>query len=336
MKKIKVAQFGLGPIGLESIALAATQGWIEIVGGVDVAPDKAGRSMADVTGNATVAGKVHASMDELLKAVTPDVILHTASSSAAASLAQVRPALERGISVASTCEELIFPQLKTPEIAAEYDALCRKSGARVVATGVNPGFVMDLLPIVLTGVSRQVNSIYVERVVDASTRRGPLQAKIGSARPPEEFRAAFKAGKAGHAGFQQSLALLAKAMGWKLDAITEMCEPVVADARIKTTFFDVAPGQTRGLHQRAIGMVGDEAKIVLDLTMALGEPNPHDTIVIRGRPNLHLTLNGGVAGDDATVAALINIVPRLITAPAGIRLVTELAAPAWSNPSPAV
>lgn len=334
MKKIKVVQFGLGPIGLESIALASTQGWIEIVGGVDVAPDKAGRSMAEVTGNAAIPGLVHPSMDELLKATTPDVILHTASSSAAATLAQVRPAIERGISVASTCEELIFPQLKTPAVAAEYDELCRKTGARVVGTGVNPGFVMDLLPIVLTGVSRQVNSIYVERVVDAATRRRPLQAKIGSTRPPEEFRAAFKAGKAGHAGFQQSLALVANAMGWKLDAITETCEPVVADARIQTAFFDVAPGQTRGLHQRAIGVVGGEAKIVLDLTMALGEANPHDTIVVRGRPNLHLTLNGGVAGDDATVAALINVVPRLVTAPAGIRLVTELAAPAWSNPSP--
>lgn len=335
MKKVKVAQFGLGPIGLESIALAAVQSWVELVGGVDVAPDKAGRSMAEVTGNAAIGGKVHASIEALLAEVQPDIILHTASSSAAASLAQVRPALERGISVASTCEELIFPQLKTIDIAVEYDTLCKKTGARVVATGVNPGFVMDLLPIVLTGVSRQVNSIYVERVVDAVTRRKPLQAKIGSGRPPEEFRAAFKAGKAGHAGFQQSLALLAHAMGWKLDSIHETCEPVVADATLKTRYFEVQAGQTRGLHQRAIGIVRGEAKLVLDLTMALGEANPHDTIVVRGRPDLHLTLNGGVAGDDATVAALINIVPRVLAAAPGIRLVTDLAAPAWSNPTPA-
>ncbi len=335
MKKVKVAQFGLGPIGLESVALAAVQGWVELVGGVDVAADKAGRSMAEVTGNSAIGGKVHASIDALLAEVQPDIILHTASSSAAASLAQVRPALERGISVASTCEELIFPQLKTFDIAVQYDALCRQTGARVVATGVNPGFVMDLLPIVLTGVSRQVDSIYVERVVDAATRRKPLQAKIGSGRPPEEFRAAFKAGKAGHAGFQQSLALLAHAMGWKLDAIHETCEPVVADAKLKTKYFEVQAGQTRGLHQRAIGIVQGDAKLVLDLTMALGEANPHDTIVVRGRPDLHLTLNGGVAGDDATVAALINIVPRVLAAAPGIRFVTDLAAPAWSNPASA-
>jgi len=335
MKKIKVAQFGLGPIGIESVTLAASQGWLEIVGGVDIAPEKTGRSLAEIAGVPSLEGaKVYPSIDALLSAATPDVILHTASSSAATSLQQVRPALERGISVASTCEELIFPRLKTAAVADEYDALCQRTGARVVGTGVNPGFVMDILPIVLTGVSRQVNSIYVERVVDASTRRQPLQAKIGSGRPPEEFRAAFKAGKAGHAGFQQSLALVAHAMGWKLESIIETCEPVVADARIRTKFFDVQAGQTRGLHQRTIALVDGEARIVLDLTMALGEANPHDTVVVRGRPDLHLTLNGGVAGDDATVAALINIVPRLVAANAGLRLVTELATPGWCNPNP--
>lgn len=211
--------------------------------------------------------RVHGSIAELCQAAgKPDVILHTASSSAAASLAQVRDALEAGISIASTCEELIFPRLKTPEVAAEYDALCRRTGARVVGTGVNPGFVMDILPICLTGVTRRVDSIYVERVVNASTRRQPLQAKIGSGQAPDDFRAKFKAGKAGHA-IQQSLALLAHAMGWILESIEETCEPLLAPAPIVTQFFNVARGQTCGLHQHAIGRVDGQAKLILDLQM---------------------------------------------------------------------
>jgi 4-hydroxy-tetrahydrodipicolinate reductase len=248
-------------------------------------------------------------------------------------LAQVRPVLDRGLCVVSSCEELLFPALKQAALAAEYDALCRKTGARIVATGVNPGFVMDVLPICLTGVSREVNRIYVERVVDAATRRQPLQAKIGSGQNPGDFAAKFAAGKAGHAGLQQSLALLAHALGWKLDEIRETCEPVVAPHRIVTKFFDVAPGQSCGIHQRGVGFVAGEAKIVLDLQMYLEAPNPHDAIAIRGRPDLHVVLNGGVAGDDATVAALINTVPRILAAPAGLRLVTELPLPAWKNPA---
>ena len=334
MKKIKVIQFGLGPIGIESVKLAAEQSWLEVLGGVDIDPAKIGRTLGELTGVAALGrAKIFPSLDALFAAVgQPDVVLHTAGSSAAVSLAQVKPALERGISVASTCEELIFPALKTPDAAHDCDALCRRTGARVAATGVNPGFVMDILPICLTGVSREVKSIYVERVVDAATRRQPLQAKIGSGQNPADFRAKFAAGAAGHAGFQQSVALLAHALGWKLDEIRESCEPVVATSRVVTKFFDVAPGQSLGIHQKCVGLVAGETRIKLDLQMYLGAALPHDAIVVKGRPDLNLVLNGGVAGDDATVAALINIVPRLLAAAPGMRLMTELAVPTWRNP----
>jgi hypothetical protein len=334
MNRIKVIQFGLGPIGIESLKLAAEQSWLEVIGGVDIDVAKIGRSLAEVTGVASLAGaRMFPSLDALFAAVgKPDVVLHTAGSSAAASFAQMKPALERGISVASTCEELIFPALKTPDIACEYDALCQRTGAKIAGTGVNPGFVMDILPICLTGVSREVKSIYIERVVNASTRRQPLQAKIGSGQNPDDFRAKFAAGKAGHAGFQQSVALLAHAMGWRLDDVRESCEPVVATSRVVTKFFDVAPGQSLGIHQRCVGLVRGETKITLDLQMYLDAPLPHDAIGIKGRPDLNLVLNGGVAGDDATVAALINIVPRLLAAAPGVRLMTELTVPAWQNP----
>jgi hypothetical protein len=335
MKKIKVIQFGLGPIGIESLKLAAEQSWLEVTGGIDIDPAKVGKSLADLTGlPALAAALVYPSLDDLFAAVgQPDVVLHTAGSSAAASFAQVKPALERGVSVASTCEELIYPNLKTPDLAGEYDRLCQRTGARIAGTGVNPGFVMDILPICLTGVSREVKSIYVERVVNASTRRQPLQAKIGSGQNPDDFRAKFAAGKAGHAGFQQSVALLAHAMNWKLDEIRETCSPVVATSRVVTRFFDVAPGQSLGIHQTCIGLSGGETKIKLDLQMYLDAPLPHDAIVVKGRPDLNLVLNGGVAGDDATVASLINIVPRLLAGAPGVRLMTELAVPSWQNPA---
>ena len=334
MKKIKVIQFGLGPIGIESLKLAAEQSWIAIIGAVDIDPAKVGKTLGELTGVAALeSARVFPSLETLFAAVgAPEVVLHTASSSAAAAFAQMKPALERGISVASTCEELIFPALKTPDITSEFDVLCQRTGARIAGTGVNPGFVMDILPICLTGVSRDVRSIYIERVVNASTRRQPLQAKIGSGQNPDDFRAKFAAGKAGHAGFQQSVALLAHAMGWKLDEIRETCEPVVATSRVVTKFFDVAAGKSLGIHQKCAGLSGGETKIKLDLQMYLDASLPHDAIVVKGRPDLNLVLNGGVAGDDATVAALINIVPRLLAAKPGVRLMTELAVPAWCNP----
>jgi len=329
MSAIPIAQFGLGPIGLEAVKLAASRSWLRYVGAVDIDPAKVGRSLADLTGLPELAGcRVYPTLDDLLAATRPEVILHTASSSARLTLEQVRPALERGLAVASTCEEMLFPRLRAGAALVEaFDELCRRRGGRVTAAGVNPGFVMDVLPLCLTAVSREVDSIYVDRVVDAATRRQPLQAKIGSGQDPKVFRAKFAAGQAGHAGFRESVALIAHALGWPLDAIEETCEPVIAETQLSTQFFDVACGQTRGLHQRALGIVDGLPRITLNLVMALNEPDPHDTLIVRGRPRLQLTLAGGVAGDDATVAALINTVPRILGSGPGVRLPTDLPLP---------
>lgn len=332
MKRVKVAQFGLGPIGVEALKLAAAQPWLEIVGAVDHDPAKAGRALTEITGLAQLDGlRVSRDLEELFRETPPELILHTASSSAAKTLAQMRPALEFGVSVASTCEELIFPALKAPHLVKEYDGLCRHTGARVVATGVNPGFVMDVLPIGVTAVSRTVEKIEVTRVVDAATRRQPLQAKIGSGQAPAEFREKLLDGRAGHAGLRESLALVAHAMGWTLDTVSEVGEPVIAEREIRTQFFTVRPGQVCGIHQRAVGRRGGADKIVLDLRMYLGAPSPHDRIVVTGRPPLDVVVQGGVAGDDATIAALINVVPRLLAAAPGLHLATDLALPRWSG-----
>jgi len=170
--RIKIAQFGLGPIGLETLKLAATKPWAEIVGGVDIDPAKIGQDLGVLTGVKGLRGRlVWASLEELLAHCRPQVIFHTSVSKFKDAFAQIEPIARRGISVVSSCEELLFPSLRNPELAAKLDRICKKSGARVVGTGVNPGFVMDLLPVCLTGVSREVRALHVQRVVNASTRR---------------------------------------------------------------------------------------------------------------------------------------------------------------------
>ncbi|MFN7140084.1 MAG: dihydrodipicolinate reductase, partial [Limisphaerales bacterium] len=227
--KIKIAQFGLGPIGIESLKLAATKSWVEIVGGVDIDPNKIGKSLTEITGVAGLENKkVYATFEELAKADKPDVVLHTSVSRMKTAFPQLEPIVKAGVSVVSSCEELLFPQLKQPELAKQLDELCKKHGARVLGTGVNPGFVMDTLAVCLTGVCRSVERIEVDRVVNASLRRGPLQKKIGSGMEPDQFRQLFREEKMGHVGLVESLALIAHALNWKIGKINETCEPMIA------------------------------------------------------------------------------------------------------------
>ena len=326
--KIKVAQFGLGPIGVETLKLAAAKPWIEVVGAIDIDPAKIGKDLAELTQTKSLRGRrVYKSLDELMKHAKPEIIFHTAVSKFKDAFTQIEPMARRGISVVSSCEELLFPQLREPRLAAKLDQICKRSGARVIGTGVNPGFVMDVLPVCMTGVSREVRAVHVQRVVNASTRRAPLQKKIGSGLPPGEFRRRFNQGKAGHAGLKESLALVAHALGWKVKGIVETGEAVVADRRIRTQFLEVQKGETCGLHQRAVAKVNGKISLSLDLKMYLDAKNPHDAIQIEGEPPLDLVIRTGVAGDHATVAALVNTAARVLQTRPGLLLMTDLAVP---------
>lgn len=326
--RIKIAQFGLGPIGLETLKLAAAKPWADIVGGVDIDPAKIGQDLGALTGVKRLRGRrVYGSLDELVARARPDIVFHTAVSKFKDAFVQIEPMARRGISVVSSCEELLFPALRNPALAAKLDRICRKNGARVIGTGVNPGFVMDVLPVFMTGVSRAVRAVHVQRVVNASTRREPLQRKIGSGLPPAEFRRRFKQGKAGHAGLKESLALIAHCLGWKARNIVETGDAVVADHNIRTRFLTVKKGQTCGLHQYAEATVNGKVCLTLDIKMYLDARNPRDAVQIEGEPPLDVVVNGGVAGDQATVAAVVNTAPRLLTAPAGLLLMTDLSVP---------
>lgn len=229
----------------------------------------------------------------------------------------------------SSCEALLFLTLPEAELAKQLDDICKRHGARVLGTGVNPGFVMDVLPVCLTGVCRNVTAIEIQRVVDAAKRRGPLQKEIGSGLAPAEFERLFAEGKAGHAGLKDSTALIAHCLGWRISELTETCRAVVADHDIKTPYVEVKEGQCCGLHQRAEAKVDGQVRLTLDLKMYLDAPNPHDACQIEGEPSLTMKIDGGVAGDAATVASLVNAAPRVLKAQPGLLLMTDIAVPRW-------
>jgi hypothetical protein len=326
--KIKIAQFGLGPIGIETLKLAATKPWVKIVGGVDIDPQKIGRSLTEVTGiRGLEKCRVYSSFSELLKKEKPEVVLHTSVSRMKQAMPQLEPIVKAGVSIVSSCEELLFPQLREPALAKKLDALCRKHNARVLGTGVNPGFVMDTLAVCLTGVCRSVDKIEIERVVNASLRRLPLQKKIGSGLDPAAFRKLFREGKMGHVGLVESLALVAHCLGWKIDKTKETCEPMIAPHDIKTEFLEVKRGLTCGIHHRAEAKVDGKTKLTLDLKMYLDAEDPRDAVKVYGDPPIDAVLRGGVHGDRATVAALVNAVPTVLKASPGLLLMTDIAVP---------
>jgi hypothetical protein len=324
-KKIRVVQYGVGPIGASIARLAREKASIEIVGAIDNDPLKAGRDLGEVAGAADAPWGVAISTDAAAVLAKPvDVVIHSTSSYLASVMDQLLGCLGAGCCIVSTCEELAYPFRKHPELAKQLDAAAQEEGVALVGTGVNPGFVMDKLVLTLSAVARRVDSAKATRVVDASKRRLPLQKKIGAGMTPEEFRTQVAAGVIKHHGLPESVAMVADGLGFALDDISETIEPVITRETVKTEFLEVAPGQVAGVHQVARGITAGKEKIFMELKMYVGAAAPADTVELAGEPNLTLTIPGGTHGDIATAAVVVNTIPAILAAPAGLRTSRDL------------
>jgi hypothetical protein len=328
-RDMRVIQYGLGPIGRAVARHVVERKGLALVGGVDVDPAIVGQDVGTVIGLGRWLGfAVDGRLAEALARTAADVALHTTSSHLAQAKPQILEIVGAGLDVVSTTEELSFPWMAHPEEAEEIDVAARQAGVTVLATGVNPGFLMDTLPLVLSGICQQVTHIEVRRTINASTRRGPFQAKIGSGMTVEAFRAEMEAGRMGHVGLPESIGMVFSTLGVTLVRYETQVEPVVAEKTIRTEHFEVPPGRVIGLRQvaRAYDEEGEFLRLVF--VAALDAEEEQDTIAIAGTPDLEVTLRG-THGDLATAAIVVNAVRRVREAEPGLVTMRDLPIVTW-------
>ena len=324
-KRIRAIQYGVGPIGASIARLMREKQAIEICGAIDTDPAKVGRDLGEVVGasDAPWGVKISADAKDVLEQAA-DVVIHSTSSSLSKVIDQLLVCLEAESCVVSTCEELAYPYRTYPELAAKLDAAAKDWGVALVGTGVNPGFVMDKLVVTLAAVSQRIEHAKALRIVDASKRRLPLQKKIGAGMTVEEFRARVAEGVIKHVGLPESVAMVADSLNLPVDDITETIEPMVATERVQTEFLTVESGQAAGVHQIARGTGGGKELVYLELQMYVGAKNPGDTVELKGHPNISLVIPGGSHGDIATASVVVNSIPVILDAPAGLRTSRDL------------
>ena len=323
-ERIRVIQYGLGPIGSAVARHVVERNGLELVGGVDIDPARVGKDMGEVIGLGRPLGFVVAErLEQVLSGMEVDLVLHTTSSYFEMFNDQIVEILEAGLHVVSTAEELTFPWLAHPEEAIEIDDMAKRIGKTVLATGVNPGFLMDSLPLSLTAICQRVDRIEVTRVINATTRRRPFQAKIGSGMTVKDFRAKMETSRMGHVGMRESAGMVLDTLGKRLARYESSVEPVMADRHIKTEHFEVQTGQVRGLKQAARAYTDEGIFMNLTFIAALGEGDDGDTIKITGEPDLEVRFKGA-NGDIATVAIAVNAIRRVREAEPGLITMRDL------------
>lgn len=329
---IKVLFYGLGPIGAAVARQVATRKGFKIVGAVDIDPAKIGRDLGDVIGfGKRLNVRITNDASGALKSTKPQVAILCTSSSLKKVMPQIETVLKARVPIVSTTEELSYPVGKNRLLAKKIDTLARKAKVAVLGTGVNPGFTMDALPIMLTGVCERVDSIRVDRVQDARSRRIPFQQKIGSGLTTEQFRKKVADGTVRHVGLTESVTMIADAMGWKLEKITDEIHPKIADGTVESEYLAVDAGYVCGIVQDGIGWKNGKPVITLHMEAYLGAPESFDAVTIEGNPRIEQKISGGVHGDIATASITVNSIPNVLAAPPGLRTMRDINLPSWAN-----
>jgi 4-hydroxy-tetrahydrodipicolinate reductase len=327
---IRVLHFGLGPIGAGVVRQLADRKGYKIVGAVDIDPAKAGRDLGEVAGaGRPLKVKVSADARKAIKATKPDVVVLCTSSSMKGVLPQIESILKLKVPIVSTTEELSYPTKGNMRDARVIHQLAKKAKVAVLSTGVNPGFVMDALPIMLTGVCERVEAIRVDRIQDARIRRLPFQQKIGAGLTTEQFQKKVDEGTVRHVGLAESVSMIADALGWKLTRITDEIHPKIATEAVASEFLTVDPGYVCGIVQDGVGYRDDQAVITLHMEAYLGAPESYDQVEITGSPALTSKVQGGVHGDIATTSIVVNSIPKVLEVAPGLHTMRDMPLPSF-------
>ncbi len=301
MTRLKVLQVGFGPLGRRLVA--------DLLG--------VGHAVEQIVDSNPAAGidapaPVVLDVDDVVDWDKIDVAMVTTCSTLPDCADTFRQLLKMGKAVVSSCEELSYPWLRHHALATELDEVAKRNGGRLLGTGINPGFLMDAMPGLISTVCLEIHGIRVTRRQNARLRRIPFQQKIGAGLSPAAIQEGWAAGKLGHVGLGESLHLLADMTGLAIDDWTEVAEPIGNGAIAS------------GIRQVATGFAHGRTLLELRFEAALDLDNPHDRVEITGTPPIDVVFHGGVPGDIGTSAVLIRSIPRLFQAPPGLHTVATL------------
>lgn len=334
MSEIRVIQWGLGAMGSGMARLMESKTGLRIVGAYDQDPQKVGRDLGDFLGGVENGVKIQLPPNvgdlSLEKA---DLVVLATSSFTKDVAPQIEIAVKHSLNVISIAEEMAYPWAQEPELAKHIDRLAKEYGVSVLGTGINPGFVLDTLILAMTGPCLEVDHIKATRINDLSPFGPTVMQTQGVGVSVEAFEAGVQSGEiVGHVGFKESIQLIAKTLGWKLDRIEETRFPIISKVYRETEHVKVEPGYVAGCKHSAIGYVDGVPKIELihpqQVFPHLEEIETGDYIDISGQPDIHLAIKPEIPGGLGTMAMAVNMIPQVLAARPGLLSMAELPVPA--------
>ncbi|WP_352418493.1 2,4-diaminopentanoate dehydrogenase [Proteiniborus sp.] len=335
MEMVKVVIWGFGAMGSGMAKMLLKKKGVEIVGVCDMSPSKIGKSIYEVLG-AEREGRpeviIKGNIEDVLTEKSCDICLCATDSFTKNAFPKLKYALEKKVNVISTAEEMSYPYAQSPELAKELDKIAKENGVTVLGTGINPGLIMDLLVVCLTGCMIDVEHIEAKRVNSLSPFGPAVMEEQGVGLTVEAFEKGVEDGTlAGHVGFPESIQMIANAIGWKVEKIEQQMKPIVTSVDRKSPFGFAKAGDVAGVNMTGQGYVNGEVKIDMIHPQQI-EPETEGTytgdyITIKGTPEVNMAIKPEVEGGLGTIAMCVNMIPHVINADSGLKTMIDLPVP---------
>ena len=333
--KFDVIQVGLGPMGKIITNLLCKRGNINLKGVVDINPQFIGKNLSEILETDLEFDLIiETNLDTVLSNGKVDVVIIATSSSLDKVSPLIKKAAKSESNIISICEELSYPFQLYPKLSAELDDLAKLNNVTIVGTGINPGYLMDLLPIVITAPCQSVKTIEVTRMMNSANRRVPFQKKIGTGLTVKEFHRKISNKEiTGHVGLIQSIQFITAALGIKYDEIIELPpKEIITEKELKTSYGDTIPlGYVCGLQSKAFAKEDGREVIALNFVAYAGDQEEYDQIIIDGIPRIEQKIIGGVHGDLGTSAMVANLIPKVLAARPGLLTMKDLPVPCYTE-----
>lgn len=335
MENVKVAIWGFGAMGSGIAKVLLRKKGVDIVGVCDIQPERVNRSIYDILGvekNGRPDVVVCSEIEKVVHDANCDICVLATDSFTRKAFDKIKYVVGQKVNVISTAEEMSYPKAQEPELAAEIDRLAKANGVSVLGTGINPGLMMDLLAICLTGCMTDVESVTCRRVNSLSPFGPAVMEEQGVGLTVDAFNKGVADGTlAGHVGFAESVGMIAEALGWKVDKFEQQMKPIVTSVDRKSPYGFAAAGDVAGVNMTGQGYVDGEVKIDMihpqQIEPEMEGTHTGDYIVLKGTPEVNMAINPEVDGGIGTIAMVVNMIPHVINARPGLKTMLDLPVP---------
>jgi len=344
---LKVAVWGTGNVGRPAIRAVLSHAGLELAGVIVSDPDKVGRDAGALAGVDTTGIVATADWRAVVDAA-PDAIVYTATADTRPeeAMADLLACLEAGVNVVSTAfYSLLYPGSAPAEVLGPVQSACEQSGASVFVSGIDPGWVMDWLPVVASGASSGIREIRVREIFNYALYDQPqvVREVIGFGGPMDDTPLMLH-----DFAIDMVWAPMVRLVGDALDRPVEDIEVRVERLPLERTVDVPGMGRfeegTQGAFRfEVIGHHAGRPLYVLEHVTRIDDdcaphwPYPPEgrgchQVIISGDPDLHLTVHGedhfepGAAGGGNASAAswIVNAVPAVCAAAPGVVTVLDL------------